>query len=111
MTWVKSADDFINPPDYGIAEAAARRMPSARYILIPASAETRGHGTHTWARFWQQELIDLLRADGIAPIVPSHHRAGSRELTWLSAITQRPSTLRISRVLIPSCGARRPSRR
>jgi len=61
ITWVNSADDFINPPDYGIAEAAARRMPSVRYVLIPASAETRGHGTHTWARFWQAELIDLLR--------------------------------------------------
>ncbi len=42
MTWVNSADDFINPPELGIAEAAARRMPSARYVLIPASAETRG---------------------------------------------------------------------
>lgn len=60
MVWMNSADDFINPPGYGIAEAAARRMPSARYILIPASTETRGHGTHTWARFWRQELIDLL---------------------------------------------------
>ncbi|MDQ8755808.1 alpha/beta fold hydrolase [Sphingosinicella sp. LHD-64] len=64
MTWVNSADDFINPPAYGIAEAAARRMPSARYVLIPASAETRGHGTHTWARFWRQELIDLLARTG-----------------------------------------------
>lgn len=61
MTWVNSADDFINPPDYGIAEAAARRMPGARYVLIPATAETRGHGTHTWARFWAAELVDLLR--------------------------------------------------
>ncbi len=60
MTWMNSADDFINPGQYGIAEAAARRLPSAHYILIPASAETRGHGTHTWARFWRQELIDLL---------------------------------------------------
>ncbi|MEA3012858.1 MAG: homoserine O-acetyltransferase/O-succinyltransferase [Sphingomonadales bacterium] len=60
MTWVNSADDFINPPDYGIAEAAARRMPGARYVLIPASAETRGHGTHTWARFWTAELVGLL---------------------------------------------------
>lgn len=61
MTWVNSADDFINPPELGIAEAAARRMPTARYVLIPASAETRGHGTHTWARFWKDELVDLLR--------------------------------------------------
>jgi homoserine O-acetyltransferase len=61
MTWVNSADDFINPPDYGIAEAAARRMPGARYVLIPNSPETRGHGTHSWARFWRQQLIDLLQ--------------------------------------------------
>jgi homoserine O-acetyltransferase len=61
MTWVNSADDFINPPDLGIAEPAARRMPSVRFVLIPASPETRGHGTHTWARFWKAELVDLLR--------------------------------------------------
>lgn len=60
MAWINSADDFINPPAYGIAEAAVQRMPSVRYRLIPASAETRGHGTHTWARFWQADLIDLL---------------------------------------------------
>jgi homoserine O-acetyltransferase len=60
MTWVNSADDFINPAEYGIAEEAARRMKTARYILIRATPETRGHGTHTWARFWRQELIDLL---------------------------------------------------
>jgi homoserine O-acetyltransferase/O-succinyltransferase len=60
MAWVNSADDFINPSDYGIAEDAARRMPSVRYVLIHATSDTRGHSTHTWARFWRQELIDLL---------------------------------------------------
>ena len=65
MTWVNSGDDFINPPYYGIAEDAARRMPTARYILIRATSDTRGHGTHTWAKFWRQELIDLLaRTEG-----------------------------------------------
>ena len=61
MTWVNSADDFINPPELGIAEPAARLMPSVRFVLIPASPETHGHGTHTWARFWKGELVDLLR--------------------------------------------------
>ncbi len=60
MAWVNSGDDFINPPDYGIAEDAARRMPTVRYILIRGTSDTRGHGTHSWARFWRQELIDLL---------------------------------------------------
>jgi homoserine O-acetyltransferase len=60
IAWINSADDFINPADYGIAEDAARRMKSARYILIRGTSDTRGHGTHTWAKFWRQELIDLL---------------------------------------------------
>lgn len=61
IAWVNSEDDFINPPGYGIAEEAARRMKSARYILVRATTDTRGHGTHTWARFWRQELVDLLQ--------------------------------------------------
>jgi homoserine O-acetyltransferase len=60
MTWVNSSDDFINPGEYGIAEDAARRLKTGRYILIRATRDTRGHGTHTWAKFWRQELIDLL---------------------------------------------------
>jgi homoserine O-acetyltransferase len=35
-------------------------MPKARFILIPASAETKGHGTHTWAKFWKGDLAKLL---------------------------------------------------
>ncbi|HEY1606605.1 MAG TPA: alpha/beta fold hydrolase [Allosphingosinicella sp.] len=61
LVWVNSEDDFINPPGYGIAEDAARRMKTGRYVLIHATTDTRGHGTHTWAKFWRQELIDLLQ--------------------------------------------------
>lgn len=67
MTWVNSADDFINPAEYGIAEDAARRLKTGRYILIRATSDTRGHGTHTWAKFWRQELIDLLARTEVAP--------------------------------------------
>lgn len=61
MTWVNSGDDFINPSDYGIAERSAARLPNVRYVLIKATDETRGHSTHTWARFWKNELVALLR--------------------------------------------------
>ena len=65
MTWINSSDDFINPWDYGIAEKAAARLPNGKYILIKATDDTRGHGTHTWAKFWKQDLIDLLaRTEG-----------------------------------------------
>jgi len=60
VLWINSADDFINPPGLGMAEKAAKRMPRARFILIPESTETKGHGTHTWAKFWKAELAALM---------------------------------------------------
>jgi homoserine O-acetyltransferase len=60
VLWINSADDFINPPELAMAEKHARLMPKARFILIPASAETKGHGTHTWAKFWKRDLAKLL---------------------------------------------------
>ena len=60
VTWVNSADDFINPPGVGEPERHVRAMPQARYVLIPESTETRGHSTHTWSIFWEGELKALL---------------------------------------------------
>jgi len=60
LTWINSSDDFINPADYGFAERAAARMPNGRYVLIKATTDTRGHSTHTWAKFWRHDLVDLI---------------------------------------------------
>ena len=60
VLWINSADDFINPPGYNYPQDGVKRMPRARYILIPASAETKGHGTHTWAKFWKDDLAKLM---------------------------------------------------
>lgn len=60
VSWLNSADDFINPRNLDIPERAIARMPNARFRLIPESADTRGHGTHTWARFWKGDLAELL---------------------------------------------------
>jgi homoserine O-acetyltransferase len=59
---VNSADDFINPPELGIAEREIKRVKHGRFILIPASESTHGHGTHTWGTFWQKDLEELLAA-------------------------------------------------
>jgi homoserine O-acetyltransferase len=65
---VNSADDFINPPELGIAEREIKRVKAGRFILLPASDQTHGHGTHTWAAVWQQYLAQLLDASkGSAP--------------------------------------------
>ncbi|KCZ89518.1 alpha/beta fold hydrolase [Hyphomonas johnsonii] len=60
VLWINSADDFINPPGLGAPEAFAAEMPNARFILVPASDETRGHGTHTWPIFWKDDLTRFL---------------------------------------------------
>ena len=57
---INSADDFINPPELGIPEKLVTQMPHAKFILIPISDATRGHGTHTAAAVWKQYLIDFL---------------------------------------------------
>jgi homoserine O-acetyltransferase len=60
VTFVNSADDFINPPELGIAEREIKRVPDGKFVLIPTSDQTHGHGTHTWAAVWQQHLKELL---------------------------------------------------
>jgi len=61
LVWVNSGDDFINPPELGIAEMLMPRVKHGRYVLVPASDKTHGHGTHTWAEFWKDELAALLK--------------------------------------------------
>lgn len=60
VTWINSADDFINPPELGLSERFAPRLVNGRYRLIPNSPEGRGHGTHTAAAFWKADLVELL---------------------------------------------------
>jgi homoserine O-acetyltransferase/O-succinyltransferase len=57
---INAADDERNPIELGIIEREIKRISNARYYQIPASAETRGHGTSGEARWWKQLLPDLL---------------------------------------------------
>jgi homoserine O-acetyltransferase len=67
VMWINSADDFINPPELGISEREAPRLPHGRFVLIPISDQTHGHGTHTWAAVWQGYLADLLARSNTSP--------------------------------------------
>ena len=60
VMFINSADDFINPPELGIAERAIKKVGNGRFILLPISDKTHGHGTHTDAAVWQQYLKELL---------------------------------------------------
>jgi len=60
VMFVNSADDFINPPDLGIAEREIKRVKRGKFVLLPTSEQTYGHGTHTHAAVWRQYLKELL---------------------------------------------------
>jgi homoserine O-acetyltransferase len=61
LTWINSADDFINPRNLPVPQEALKRMrKTTRFRLIPESSDTHGHGTHTWAKFWKKDLSELL---------------------------------------------------
>ena len=58
---INSADDERNPPETGIMERELKRIKNARLYLIPASADTRGHGTVAIAKFWKQQVQEFLQ--------------------------------------------------
>jgi homoserine O-acetyltransferase/O-succinyltransferase len=58
---INSADDLINPPELGILEREIKRVPHGRAVIIPFSDKTRGHGSHTIAALWKNELVKLLQ--------------------------------------------------
>ncbi len=57
---INSADDQVNPPELGILEREIKHVAKGRAIVLPITAETRGHGTHTIAKIWGQYLAELL---------------------------------------------------
>ncbi len=64
---VNSADDQINPPELGILEREIKKVPRGKFVLIPISTATRGHGSHTIAKLWERDLEELLQESEPAP--------------------------------------------
>jgi homoserine O-acetyltransferase len=60
VMFVNSADDYINPPELGIAEREIKRVKNGKFVLLPITDATRGHGTHTLPAIWKQYLAELL---------------------------------------------------
>jgi homoserine O-acetyltransferase len=58
---INFADDLINPPELGILEREIKRVPHGRAVVIPLSEKTRGHGGHTLAALWKDQLERLLK--------------------------------------------------
>ena len=60
--FINSADDQVNPPELGMAERYAAMMPRTKFILLPITPDTRGHGTHSAPRVWGSYLTAFLAA-------------------------------------------------
>jgi homoserine O-acetyltransferase len=60
VMFVNSSDDFINPPELGIAEREIKRVKRGKFVLIQATTETHGHGTHSMPDFWKDDLKEIL---------------------------------------------------
>jgi len=60
VMFINSADDVINPPELGIAEREIKKVKKGRFVLLPITDQTRGHGTHSLPAVWKQYLAELL---------------------------------------------------
>ena len=67
VTWVNSADDFINPPELKVGERFGPRLKAGRFLMIPIETSRHGHGAHTWAVLWKDELHKLIARSGGQP--------------------------------------------
>jgi homoserine O-acetyltransferase len=65
---INSADDQVNPPELRIVERLMPRVQRGRFVLLPISAETRGHGTHTVAAVWKAPFAEFLAS--LPPLPP-----------------------------------------
>jgi homoserine O-acetyltransferase len=58
---INSADDVVNPPELGIMEKLMPRVAHGRYVLLPTTDRTRGHGTHSLPAIWGTYLADFMK--------------------------------------------------
>jgi homoserine O-acetyltransferase len=58
---INSADDFVNPPELPMMESLIKQVKRGRFILLPITDATRGHGTHSMPAIWGAELVKFLQ--------------------------------------------------
>jgi homoserine O-acetyltransferase len=45
----------------GIIDKDILRVKKGKYVLLPITDQTRGHGTHSWPAIWGNYLVELLQ--------------------------------------------------
>jgi homoserine O-acetyltransferase len=59
---INSADDFVNPPELGLMEKLMPRVKHGRYVLLPITDQTRGHGTHSLPAIWKGYVAEWMKS-------------------------------------------------
>ena len=90
---VNSADDQVNPPELGIGEREIRKVKRGRFILIPTSDRTRGHGTHSMPAIWGSYLAELLKVS--EPDAPDYTRLLTPDIPELNGRAPTVSLVRL----------------
>ena len=57
---INAADDERNPPELGVMERELKKVKNGSLYIIPATADTRGHGTTNMAKLWKAKLAEAL---------------------------------------------------
>jgi homoserine O-acetyltransferase len=58
---INSADDFVNPPELGVIDTLITGVKNGRFVLLPITDQTRGHGTHSLPAVWGSYLAEFLK--------------------------------------------------
>lgn len=77
LTAINSADDLINPPELQVLDKEIVRVKNGKYVLLPITDQTRGHGTHSLPAIWKDHLAELLQRSQ-APGTTDKHRSSER---------------------------------
>ena len=76
---INSADDFVNPPEMPMMQALIGKVKHGRFVLLPATDATRGHGTHSLPAVWGEHLAAFLKIAAVASAARSDARRAGEE--------------------------------
>jgi len=59
---INSADDSVNPPELGVVEQLMPQVKQGKFMLLPITDLTRGHGTHFLPAIWKGYLAEFMKS-------------------------------------------------
>ncbi len=92
VLYINSADDVINPPELGIAEREIKRVKDGKFVLLPITDQTRGHGTHSLPAIWQTISLGVAALAGA--LINRRFRLRGCKKMWAEESPPTPSRVK-----------------